>query len=380
VRTRLFVFASIVQSILLVAHLFVYASVAYFWGGAVASWATKLAFGLLSVSFVAASIRSWYSHHPLTRLFYAISAIWLGFASYFLFASVACWIAYALSRAMGLGWQPAVIADAAFGVAAAIALYGLLNAAWPRVTRITVALPNLSPQWRGRTAALVSDLHLGHVRNGRFVRRVVKKIMALKPDITFVAGDLYDGVAADFEKLAEPWKQLTSPGPAEAAGLNKPSALGVYYIAGNHEEFYRNAEYLPPLLRAGIRVLDNEKVEIDGLQLVGVHYRDAANPERYRSLLRSMKLDRGRASLLLLHAPVRLPISEEEGISLQLSGHTHGGQFFPWTLIAKRVWGKVNHGLQQVGNLQIYTTYGAGTWGPPLRVATHPEIVLIKFS
>ena len=97
--------------------------------------------------------------------------------------------------------------------------------------------------------------------------------------------------------------------------------------------------------------------------MIGVHYGDAVNEDRYRSILRSMKLDRTRASVLLLHAPVRLPISEEEGISLQLSGHTHGGQLFPWTLIAKRVWRKFNHGLQRFGNFQVYTTYGTGTWG-----------------
>ncbi|MBZ5504925.1 MAG: metallophosphoesterase [Acidobacteriia bacterium] len=379
-RTRLSIFVSIVQTILFLAHWFVYATVAYFWGGVATSWAVKLAFGLLSISFVAASLRGWYSHHPLVRVFYAVSAIWLGFASYFLLASVACWIIYILSHAAGLSWQAALIADVAFGIAAAVGFYGVLNAARPRVTRITVALPNLPSQWRGRMAAIVSDLHLGHVRNVRFVRRVVDKIIALQPDIAFVTGDLYDGVAADFEKLAEPWKRLTSPEQTEAALPHKPAALGVYYIAGNHEEFYRNSEYLPPLLRAGIRVLDNEKVEVDGLQLVGVHYRDAVIAERYRSILRGVKLNRGRASILLLHAPVRLPITEEEGISLQLSGHTHGGQFFPWTLIAKRVWGKLNHGLQRVGNLQIYTTYGTGTWGPPLRVATYPEIVLIRFE
>ena len=193
----------------------------------------------------------------------------------------------------------------------------------------------------------------------RFVRRVVNKLLTLQSDIVFVAGDLYDGVAADFEKLARPWADLVASPQA--------AALGVYYIAGNHEEFYRNAEYLPPLLRAGIRVLNNEKVEVDGLQLIGVHYGDAVNADQYRSILRSMKLDRGRASVLLLHAPVRLPISEEEGISLQLSGHTHGGQFFPWTLIAQRVWHKFIHGLQRFGALQVYTTYGTGTWGPPLR-------------
>lgn len=379
-RNRLFIFASIVQSILFLAHGFLYATMAYFWGGIITSWAVRLAFGLLSLSFVAASIRGWYSCHPLTRLFYGVAAIWLGFASYFLFAAVACWIVLALSHTAGWNWQPASIADVAFGIAAVTGLYGVLNATRPRITRIAVSLPNLPPQWRGRTAALVSDLHLGHIRNIRFVRRAVDRIMALRPDIAFIAGDLYDGVAADFEKLAEPWKRLTRPGTEAQAAPNQPAALGVYYIAGNHEEFYRNSEYLPPLLRAGIRVLENEKVEIDGLQLVGVHYRDAVTAERYRSILRNAKLDRKRASVLLLHAPVRLPVSEEEGISLQLSGHTHGGQFFPWTLIAKRVWGKVNHGLQRIGNLQIYTTYGTGTWGPPLRVATHPEIVLITFE
>lgn len=376
-RTRLFVFISIVQAILFLAHWFVYVTVTHFWSGVAASWTVKLAFGLLSISFVAASLRGWYSYHPLVRVFYTASAAWLGVASFFLLASVACWIVYALSAVMGLGWQPALIADAAFAAAIVAGIYGILNAAWPRVTRIAVTLTGLPPQWRGRTAALVSDLHLGHVRNVRFVRRVVNKIMALQPDVALVAGDLYDGVAGDFERLAEPWKKLTSP--AHPAMPHGPQ-FGVYYIAGNHEEFYSHAEYLPPLLRAGVRVLNNEKVEIDGLQLIGVHYRDATHPEQYRSLLQSLHLDRQRASVLLLHAPVRLPINDEEGISLQLSGHTHGGQFFPWTLVARRVWGKLNHGLERNGNLQIYTTYGAGTWGPPLRVATRPEIVLIKFE
>jgi predicted MPP superfamily phosphohydrolase len=380
-RTRLFVFVSIVQAILFLAHWSVYATAVHFWDGLAAPWTVRLAFVLLSVSFVAASLWGWYSYSPLVRVLYSVAAIWLGFANFFLLASVASWIAYGVSALAGLGWRPALIADATFGAACAMALYGIVNAAFPRVTRVTIALPGLPPQWRGRTAALVSDLHLGHMRNVHFVRRVVNKLLALRPDIVLVAGDLYDGVAGDFEKLAEPWKAVTSQSPAqpEANVPHKPP-FGAYYIAGNHEEFYRNAEYLPPLLRSGVRVLDNEKVEIDGLQLIGVHYRDAVHPERYRSLLQNMHLDRNRASVLLLHAPVRLSIGEEAGVSLQLSGHTHGGQFFPWTLVAKRVWARFNHGLQHIGNLQVYTTYGAGTWGPPLRVATRPEIVLIAFQ
>ena len=371
-RSRLVVFVSIVQVILLLAHGFLYASVAHFWGGVTTSWAVKLLFFLLSVSFVAASLRGWYSYHPLGRFFYLISAIWLGFASYFLLAALVAWIVYGMSAVANSGWSGARIADVTFAAAVVVGLYGMLNATWPRVVRIRVALPNLPPQWRGRTAALVSDLHLGHVRNFRFVRRVVNKLLSLKADIVFVAGDLYDGVAADFNKLALPWSALVSSTQA--------APLGVYYIAGNHEEFYRNAEYLPPLLRAGIQVLNNEKVEVDGLQLIGVHYRDAVHPEQYRSILRRMRLDRTRPSILLLHAPVQLSVSEEEGIMLQFSGHTHGGQFFPWTFIAKRVWRKFNHGLHTLGKLRVFTTYGTGTWGPPLRVGTRPEIVLITFE
>ena len=371
-RARLFVFISIVQTILFLAHWFLYWSWGRFFGEPLRAVAVKVAFAILSVTFVSASLWGWYSFRPLVRFLYVVSAVWLGFASFLLWAAYLTWTLYGLATLSRAGWELRSMAAVFLVGAIVVAVYGLLNATWPRVTRITVTLPNLPPQWRGRTAALVSDLHLGHVRNVRFVRRVVNKIIILQPDIALVAGDLYDGVAGDFERLAQPWTALVESSQA--------APLGVYYIAGNHEEFYRHAEYLPPLLGTGIRILNNEKVEIDGLQLLGVHYRDAVSPEHYRALLQSLEVDRSRASVLLLHAPVRLPISEEEGISLQLSGHTHGGQFFPWTLVARRVWKQFNHGLQRHGNLQVYTTYGAGTWGPPFRVATRPEIVLLTFS
>jgi uncharacterized protein len=410
VRSRLIIFISIVQSIIFLGHWFLYLTWSSFWGGFASSLAMKLIFGVLSVSFVTASLRGWYSFRPLVRIWYTLAAVWLGFASYFLWAAVICWIVYALWLIFHVGWPPQLIADSLFGVAALAGVYGLINANILRVTRISVALPGLPAQWRGRTALLMSDLHLGHIRNKRFLRRVIEKTRALQPNIVFIAGDLYDGTAGDFEKLAEPWAEFLSSAQAsvpegelvaqvgaggaaalpnrgrviaETGSFNQNSEqafFGVYYISGNHEEFYSHAEYLAPLTRAGVRLLDNEKVELQGLQLVGVHYRDAIQPEGYRAILRRAALDRRSASILLLHAPVKLAIAEEEGISLQLSGHTHGGQFFPYTWIAGRVWGRFIHGLQRLGNLQLYTSYGAGTWGPPLRVGTRSEIVLISFE
>jgi uncharacterized protein len=406
----LFIFISIVQIIISAGHLFIYFTWSSFFGPSATSLSIKLTLAVLSVSFVAASLWGWYSHSLPARLLYLVAALWLGIASYFLWASVLCWLAYGLSLALHLGWAPLHIAEVLFALAFAVSAYGVINAARPRIVRMNIELPNLPEQWRGRTAALVSDLHLGHIRNGRFIRRVVGKLKALRPDVVFLAGDKYDGVAADFERLAQPWAEFLEPVlaikedplPAEAmhawrnAGdggstgtgasstqtsvLDAESFLGVYYIGGNHEEFYSDAEYLPPLLRAGVQVLNNEKVELDGLQLVGVHYRDAVHSVRYREILQKLAIDRSRPSILLLHAPVQLPISEAQGISLQLSGHTHGGQFFPYTLIAKRVWGEFIYGLKRLGNMQVYTSYGAGTWGPPMRVGTRPEIVLITFE
>ena len=373
-RVRLLVFIGIVQSILWLGHWFLYLTLVRVFGPPASSWAVRGTLIFLSVSFVLASLLAWYSHHPLVRLLYTISAAWLGFASYFLWACLLSWVVYGVARIAGISWTPRAIASLFFAVAVLAGLYGIINAAWLRVTRVTVTLPNLPEQWRGRVAALVSDTHLGHVRNGRFIRRVVTKLAALKPDIVFLAGDLYDGTSGNFEKLARPWTALTAP--------HSPPVVphGVYYIAGNHEEFYSDAEFLGPLLESGVRALDNEKVDVDGLQVVGIHYRDAVHPERYRDLLRSHRLDRNRASVLLLHAPVHLEVAAAEGISLQLSGHTHGGQFFPWTVIASRVWGKFLHGLQRWGDLRVYISYGAGTWGPPMRVGTRPEIVLIRFE
>jgi predicted MPP superfamily phosphohydrolase len=422
-RSRLAVFITIVQSIIFAGHLFIYVTWAVFWGGAASSTAVKVTLAVLSISFVSASLLGWYFHNRLVRLYYVVAAFWLGLSSYLMWAAVLCWLTWGFSGVARLNWTPQPIADVLFAAAVLAAVYGVINAAWLRVVRVTVQLPNLPEQWRGRSAALVTDTHLGHIRNGRFIRRAVRKLTSLRPDVVFLAGDVYDGTAADFEKLAEPWAELIaslndsvassaeSHGGTETrrkakvgssrdyAALNDPvlhdglrreqSAtavleespfLGVYYILGNHEEFYSHAEFLPPLEGSGVRFLNNEKVDLDGLQLVGVHYRDALGEEHYRQVLRRMDIDRSRASILLLHAPVRMAVAEEEGISLQLSGHTHGGQFFPYTLVARRVWGKFIHGLQQLGKLQVFTSYGAGTWGPPMRVGTRPEIVLITFE
>jgi hypothetical protein len=253
------------------------------------------------------------------------------------------------------------------GIALMASLYGFLNAGIIRTTRISLELPHLPTPWKGKTAVWVSDTHLGHVRNHRFALHIAKMIQNLGPDIVFIGGDLYDGgKAMDLNHMITPLSQISSP-------------YGTYFITGNHEEFYDNTPYLQAVRQAGIRVLYNEMVELDGLQIIGVDYRDSRNPEQFKNLLQKMGIDRDKPSILLKHTPFDLEVPRDHGITVQLSGHTHQGQVFLFRFITSQVYKGYDYGLKRLGGLLVYTSSGAGTWGPPMRIDTKPEIVVIKF-
>ena len=368
-RARIAIFVSIVQSILLLTHFFLYVTWKFFYGIPNPSRAVELqiALGILSISFVASTFLSRSYFNFAVRFCYTAASVWLGFVNFFFLAACACWIVYGVPFLFGVRLEKRTLAIVCFGLGLLAGAAAIVNAAWTRVIRVSIQLPNLPSSWRGRTAAVVSDLHLGHVRNAGFLRRIVRKLSQLRPDILFIPGDMYDGSGVDHARLAKAWAEFSAP-------------LGAFFVTGNHEQFTSPMEYLDAVRQCGIRVLENEKIVIDGLQIVGVHYHDSTNVERFRSILRQAALDPSVASLLLVHNPNRLPVAAEAGVSLQLSGHTHRGQFVPFTSIVSRIYGKFAYGLNRFGNLQVYTSCGVGTWGPPMRLGSNPEIVLIRFK
>jgi hypothetical protein len=178
---------------------------------------------------------------------------------------------------------------------------------------------------------------------------------------------MYDGTSVDVDAMAQPWLALSVP-------------RGAFFVTGNHEEFTNRGKYLRAVAGAHVRVLNNEKLDLDGLQIIGVHWRETTHPAQFRSVLRSAGIESAKPSVLLVHAPHNLAIAAEAGISLQVCGHTHGGQFPPGTWVTSRIYGRYVHGLNALGSLLVFTSWGAGTWGPPFRVGTQPEIVLITFE
>ena len=361
-----------VESVLFFAHWFIYRTLIVSFADSLGPTATSTlrdALFMLAFSFIVAALLSFRFSGILIGAFYKVAAVWLGFLNYIFIAACLSRLAWFVCLISGLHQarlRPS-IAAVLFSLAALTGLYGILNTQWIRIRRVAIRLPNLPAAWRGRTALVFSDLHLGNVNGLAFSRRIANLAARLNPDIIFIPGDLFDGTKCDPLRLAAPFKQLAPP-------------FGVFFATGNHDEFGGAAQYTTAITRAGIRVLANERVVVDGLQIIGVPYHDSTFPMRVKATLETLRPAEGQASILLNHAPTRLPIVEQAGVSLQLSGHTHGGQLFPYTWFTRRIFGKFTHGLHNFGALQVYTSYGAGTWGPPMRIGTTPEIVLLTFE
>jgi len=226
IRTGLVGFIAVVQAILCLTHLVLYETWTFSPAGDQAPgplW-LKIVLGILSVSFLVASLLAWRYTGTLVRAIYKVAAVWLGLLSFLFIAAVSSWIAFGFTSLAGPSVNFHAIVEVLFAVAVAAGLYGVFNAGWTRITRTTVRLANLPEAWRGRKAALISDVHLGHVRNDSFLRRIVADVLKEKPDAVFITGDLYDGTAIDARRAAEPLSRLTAP-------------HGVYFVAGNHEQF-----------------------------------------------------------------------------------------------------------------------------------------------
>jgi predicted MPP superfamily phosphohydrolase len=363
------IFLVIVQSILFLGHWFLYKTVIFFFNltNPGVTSPLKIILFLFSISLVLASFLVFRYSNVLVRIVYVLAASWLGFLNFFILASLSSWIIYIAVQKFSFSLNQKVLAGILFGLAMVVGIYGIVNARTTRVTTISIKLPHLPEYWRGKIAVWISDIHLGPVRRYGFAKDVARKIQQIQPDIVFIGGDLFDGGTFDLDGFTEPFSKISAPD-------------GVYFITGNHEEFFDHVQYLEAVRQAGIKVLNNEIVNLKGLQIIGVDYRDSENRQKYEMILNGIKINPNLPTILLKHSPNNLDIAHQKGIALQLSGHTHKGQIFPINLITALVYHGYDYGFKKFGDLQIYTSSGVGTWGPPMRVGNIPEIMVIKFE
>jgi predicted MPP superfamily phosphohydrolase len=262
-----------------------------------------------------------------------------------------------LARVIGGG------AAAGAGVVGAFAIRQAL--ARVTVKDIVIPLPRLPAASDGTTIVQLTDLHIGPTIGRAFLEDIVRRTNALAPDVVAITGDLVDGSVERLRDAVAPLADLRAK-------------HGVYFVTGNHEFFSGAAAWRAELPRLGIRVLSNEHVALAGFDLAGVEDWSAKRlgdsaPDLPRALAGR---DSSRALVLLAHQPKAVIEAAQLGVGLQLSGHTHGGQIWPFTYFVKLQQPYIA-GLHQHGATAIYVSPGTGYWGPPMRLGTRAEITRV---
>jgi predicted MPP superfamily phosphohydrolase len=235
----------------------------------------------------------------------------------------------------------------------------------PRLARQRIDLRKLPRGMDGFRIAVVADIHLGPLLGRGHTTRIVETINRLDADLVAVVGDLVDGSVAELGSAAEPLARLRS-------------RHGSFFVTGNHEYFSGFSDWITEVESFGLTVLRNQRVEIDGIDLAGVNDVTGAGlgdaPDYDRAL---SDRDPAKAVVLLAHQPVQVHEAAKHGVDLQLSGHTHGGQIFPFGYVVN-LQQPVLAGYARLGDTQLFVTRGAGFWGPPVRVGAPPDITLIE--
>ncbi|HSV34877.1 MAG TPA: metallophosphoesterase, partial [Ramlibacter sp.] len=254
-----------------------------------------------------------------------------------------------------------------------ITLIGFLNARrTARVVTVEIAIPGLPAPLAGFTIVQISDIHVGPTIRHRYVEGIVEAVNRLQPDLVAITGDLVDGSVAELAAQVAPLGRLVS-------------RHGSFFVTGNHEYYSGVGPWLAELKRLGIRVLLNEHVVIerDSAQLVlagvadfSAGYFEESHRSDPQAALAGAPNSAG-ARVLLAHQPRSAPAAASAGFDLQLSGHTHGGQFLPWTYFV-RFQQPFTAGLHRVGRMWVYVSRGTGYWGPPKRFGAPSEITQVR--
>jgi len=387
---RFFLILGIILLTIFGLHYILYRNWIYLFG--ISDFKIKLVLlptlSVLSVSFITSFFLLFWQKNSVTVGFYIFAASWFATFINLLLALIVIRLILLVSGFLNYRPNVELLAAICFIGAILLSAYGFWRAFHPINRYVQVRVRNVSENWKGKKIVFLSDLHIGYVHRARFLKRVVKQANKLDPEIILITGDLFDGMGRD-------------PEPFVAALNQFKAKRGVYFVTGNHEGYVGLSQSLAIIGQTHFNILHNEMVDIDGLQLVGVSYPGVEDLNEIRHLKESRANPTNENSrILLFHTPTNIDtkpnglasqqynaywgpdtsmsLNRSIDADLQLSGHTHAGQFFPFTLLTRLIFKGYHYGLHQEDGFSIYITSGVGTWGPPMRTGSAPEIVVLE--
>jgi hypothetical protein len=370
IMMQIFIFALTAVGILAISHVFLYVSFLKFFTIESVNFQHFIASALVffPLGLIGIQILAHYYDTAFSRGLFYFFSLWFGVLTalviFFLFAWILVGIGSVFHISISGFWVGVLVTIFTINYCAS----GIWNAYHPVIKNITVTVKNLPAEWKGKQVVQISDVHLGFIWGEKFFEKLIADVNALKPEAVFITGDLFDGTGDKFDYVASDLKKLNAPS-------------GTYFVTGNHETYFGTEKSYELLKNSGVTVLKDEMKKVGGLQIVGVSYGERMANKNVAEVIGNISgyVPSG-ASILLYHEPSQIQEIKATGIKLQLSGHTHAGQIFPYRFITSLVYPGVDYGLHTFGDYTIYTTSGAGTWGPAMRVKTNSEIVVITLE
>ncbi len=338
-------------------------------------------FLLLSVSYVAGRILERFWLGPPTNILIWTGSFWLGAIVYFILILVLIDVVRLLNIAIPVipsAWLSNIVKTrmilfvSTISVVLVIIISAHINTWFTKVNNLEIFLEGKNSEMRSVSMVLVSDIHLGSLTPKNRIQKMVNRINSLKPDIILLAGDILDEDVGPVihRDLGSAIKNLSAP-------------LGVYGVTGNHEYIGGIKEAAEYLTSHGVFLIRDSVIKINNsFYLAG---REDMNIGRFSGKTRMSveklleKTGDGFPVILLDHQPFNLEKAAAAGADLQLSGHTHHGQLWPLNFITRAVY-TISRGFGEVDGMKVYVSNGIGTWGPPLRIGSRPEIVLIDIN
>jgi len=309
---------------------------------------------IFTAAYPVASILESIASNGFTRIVYTLSATWLGVALYIAYVL----IAYEILKFV-FNIPPFTAGIVILILAAVVSAYSIINSVYLNIKEIEIPIQNLERELK---IVQLSDTHIGPIRNSGFMKEIVKKTEDLNPDLVLITGDLVEGTVGLHPSMFDSINTLKAK---------------IFFTTGNHDMYEGLDNVFEVLKTTNIHILENEVVEFEGLQIVGVGYSNHGN--YLKTVLPGLEIDKSKPSILMYHVPTEIETANQEGIDLQLSGHTHKGQMFPFNFLGRLVFPYFN-GLYDYNGTHLHVSPGTGTWGPPMRLGSKSEITLINLK